>query len=62
MRDASCSHGQGEAALGLIGFFEDAGFETEEFDLEVNVEVVLVHCLGGFFDSFEGAGVVALAD
>ena len=62
MRDAGCSHGQREAALWLIGFLEDAGFQAEEFDLEVDVEVVLVHCLGGFFDGFEGLAVVALTD
>ena len=50
MRDTSCPHGEGEAALWLICFLENAGFQTEEFYLEVDVEVVLVHGLGCLFD------------
>lgn len=62
MRDTCCPHGQREAALWLIGFLEDAGFQAKEFDLEVDVEVVLVHCLGGLFDGFKGLAIIALAD
>ena len=60
--DAGCAHGEREAALGLAGFVENAGFQAEELDLGVDVEVFVVEGLGGLFDEGEGLRMVAFAD
>lgn len=62
MGDAGGAHGEREASLRLAGFLEDAGFQAEEFDLGVDVEVLGLHGVGGLVDHSEGAAVVALSD
>lgn len=46
----------------MAGFLEDAGFQAEELDLGVNVEVFGLHGVCGLFDHAEGATGVALAE
>lgn len=46
----------------MTGFFEDEGFQAEEFDLGVDVEVFGLHGVCGLFDHAEGAARVALAE
>lgn len=62
MRDSGCPHSQGEAAFWLSCFFENSGFEAEEFYLVVDVEVSLLDGLGCLFDYVQGSGVVSFAD
>lgn len=62
MSDAGGAHGERKASLGLAGFLQDVGFQTEKFDLGVDVEVLGLHGMCGLFDHPEGAAVVALAD